>query len=255
MRKFGFAPIKEAKIIKTKETLQERWVRFRLEVKRWENKCAEYGIEIKHPDWFETDEKYILDIDGAKELRFAEPDKDNKAPHYLVMREAMRRHYRGKSTPWNNYIKLLVRSFERMTDELLDENSKELGDTYNARPNSNSSRYMEFDGKKQFGETNSKGWFWSPTFRRYYPHEQFILIGRIDRLYTEWGQGSYKRGMDLKEKGLGDPATIRKEWKESGYAAEMILKYKLPVDKFMGKLIDGYIPRKKETDNNQKTLF
>ena len=199
----------------------------------WLEKAYVHGIQMNHPS-YQPDEEYIMNNRGSYELRFS------KAPHYLIMREALRRYIRGYNSHSNNYIKLAVRSFERMQDELLDDNSKELGETFHARSSSNS-EYMNFTGKKSFGELNQHGEYWSPTFRRYYPYEEFTVIGRIDRLYTEWGQGTYKKGKEY-----GDVAAWRVLCKENGTAEAMILRHKLPVDKFMGKLTEGFISRKKK---------
>ena len=229
---------------KKKEKQVSPWVRFKEGQKHWLDKIEEYVISLDHPD-YDSEEEYVMQFSttGAKGIRFAEPDKDNAAPRYLLKREAIRMYGKGRSNPYNNYAKLIVRIHERLQEELLDENAKELGDTYSGRAVSNSD-YNNFSGKKQFGELDHQGWMWSPTFRKYYPQEEFEVIGKIDRLYMEWGQSSYKRGIELKNKGLGDPGTIRKEWKESGYAEEMIKRYNLPVDKFMNKLTDGYSSRK-----------
>lgn len=212
---------------------------YSITIKEWSDKIDEYGLPRAHPSYNE-DEEYVMRFRGARGLRFASSDIEDKAPHYLVMREAMRRYLKGMSTRHNNYPKLVVRAFERMQDELLDENSKELGDTFRARPGSDGSGYMQFEGKRQFGEMNERGEFWSPGFRKWYPHEEFIVIGRIDRLYTEWGQGTYKMG---KKQGV-DIGALRRKLKADGTAQALIEKHNLPVDKFLNKLISSFKPRK-----------
>lgn len=201
----------------------------------WTLKITEYGIPMKHPK-YNDDETYIMDALGARGLRFSEGDKGGKAPHYLVMREAMRRLLRGKGSQKNNYSKLVVRAFERMKDELLDENSKELGGTYRARPEW---VYPTSLGKKKFGTENAIGEFWSPCFRKWYPHEEFIVIGRIDRLLSEWYNTTYRDGKNLNL----DIGELRRERKANGTAEAMILSYQLPVEQFMSKLVGVYNAR------------
>ena len=210
------------------------------DTRNWEKEIEKYGIPMVHPT-YNQDEVFVLAFKNAKELRFAELDKGGDTPRYLILREAIRRDMKGKTSGYNNYKKLIVRVFERMQDELLDENSKELGDTYFSRRTSNGD-YMNFEGKKAFGTINKRGEYWSPTFRAWYPHEEFIVIGRIDRLYTEWGQGTYRDG---KKAGI-DVGELRRQRKADGTAEALIKKHGLPVEKFLSKLTDSFKSRGKK---------
>lgn len=89
----------------------------------WEDKITEYEIPCVTPD-FTLDEKYIHRMKGAEELRKAEPDKNNKASHELVMKESMWRYLNGRNTRRDNYAKLIVRSYERLQNSLQPNNSE-----------------------------------------------------------------------------------------------------------------------------------
>ena len=210
---------------------EQRWNRYLDEVQEWLDKAKDYGIELVHPN-YQDDEVDVMGEQGAKGLRYS------TKPNYLVMREAIRRHVKGKGSPSNNYIKLAVRTFERMKEAMVDT-SGELLSTYFERPTAQQPGDIV---RKRFGESDGKGNFWSPHYRLWFPFEEFNAIKDIDRLHTRWGGRTNRHGYDTGR----DVGEIRREWVANGKAAEMIKEHNLPVDKFLPKLNTNFKSRKRE---------
>ena len=186
----------------------------------WANKIKEYGIPQIHPS-FSDDEEYIMSMQGAVTLRMAEPDKRNKAPHHLVLREAMRRYTFGMESRKNNYPKLIVRSFERLHENILNE-KLELAEGFTSKPDAHGSH----GGAGRKAGTEENGLFWVPYFRQWRVWEEYMILQPIGALKAEWNGLTRERGKQLAEttNELYEDAVgrIRKEWIETGYVDTII---------------------------------
>ena len=207
--------------------------------RNWEEELIKYGLDWAHPE-FTEEEKFIMDLAGAGQLRRAEPDKRNEAPRYLVLREAIRRHVKGYTKHPNNYAKLAVRAYERIQDDIMDKSGIGLLGTYSPQVNEGDGEPVEGDGRTDWQRfLDSKGPF-SP--------EELIIIKRIYALRKEWVRTSYREGRHLMNLGTGDPGTVRKKWLRDGTAAKMIIKHQLPVEFFKNYLLSDYSPQEQPED-------
>ena len=196
------------------------------EQRNWLEEAQTYGLLLEHPSYDESEE-YIMKFRNASGLRHAESDKRGLAPRSLLRKEAIRRYTKGYNTQQNNYIKLAVRGYERDQKALLESGA--LISTYEAK---GSHERLVDNGKKEFGFVNEQGLYWSPAFRRYYSHEDFMVVGPLDRLLTEWGQGTWKEGQNY----AGGIAAYRRKCLDDGTALALVNKYKLPVDQILPRL-------------------
>ena len=186
----------------------------------WENKINEYGIPKVHPTYTDNEE-YIMGIQGAEGLRMAEPDELNTAPCHLVLRESMRRYTFGMETRKNNYPKLIVRSFERLHENILDDNL-ELAESFTSKPGTGGNG----GGPSIPAGFEKDGKYWIPYFRQWRVWEEYMILQPIGALKQEWNGSTRKRGEQIASTSneLYQDAVrrIRKEWIESGYVDTII---------------------------------
>ena len=228
----------------------------------WEDKIKQYGIPVVHPT-YTAEEEYVMKFKGAGELRKAEPDLRNEAPHYLILRESMRRYVRDGFTRHNNYAKLIVRAFERLHESLLDSNL-ELADTFNSRPDA----FIPEGGTKIKAGTEINGLYYVPYFRVWRPWEIYAILWPIGKLKYVWNGDTRARGKVVSstsnELYADAVARIRQEWIESGYVDKIIDRVNaleemdglVPIPYLIkNKLATGFKKKRKEPVKEIKTNY
>ena len=219
----------------------------------WEEELNNYGLYWEHPTYSE-EEEYVMKLSkgGARSLRMAEPDKDDTAPRYLLLREAIRLHVKGLTQYPNNYAKLAVRIYERMQEDVITKGGIDLISGYTPQTN-----VGERDGEGNDDDDDRTNWEKFRDAKGPFSPEEERIAKRIYELRIEWRRKTYREGRRLQKEGKGDPGTVRQQWLADGTAVKMIISHSLPVEFFKEKLISGYTSKGKyyveETEEKEVT--